>query len=435
MFTRSEEVLNKIEHCFRLGDGLGFIQIFKSILKEKIILDFQKIPNLRKKIGVLIIRALESSIPTAEFSLFFKILDIANKFELLKEIENEEDKLNQDSSIISDLLMLENLHDLFGNFNTDFISFINFDLPKNVLNLILNITPNFISALNETERIQSIRAYIENNSYLYGFRVRKVGMFDNYIKKYQKNREYYEKGYYSLRVRGEPSIISSNFFFEYLDSIQEIHIIREDVFDEIIKKYKTEKNILGYPCVSMVISGGIGPQGKGFVYLTPKNEVIEICSDARQNKAYILEFKKFLKSIFLSKLEERLEDWDISENLIKETIKFLDSVIEVEFVSLSQIDRISDKIEAYLENKLKKFQITEEFIIFLKNSIYNILVPIKIEDQFKTRMDLIIDNKLSPTDISKLVSLGTVSHFDILCQRQFFLNMIDNALAIYLKEG
>ncbi|NVM02372.1 MAG: hypothetical protein HWN67_08545 [Candidatus Helarchaeota archaeon] len=434
MFSDNEAVINRILQCFKTGDGTGFIELFNSISEQKLSPDFQQIKNLREKIAGLLVVSLQNSIQTSDFSSFFKILSIANKYQLVKQETDKKDDFNSKISIASDSVV-ENLHNLFGTFTSDFINFVNYDLPKFVLKFLLSFTPEFLLEISRKDRITEIRSYVENNFYLYGFRVRKVGNFDRYLKNYQNDRKSYkERGYHSLRIKGGASLISSRFFFEFYDSIREIHIIREDVFNKIIEQYKSEKGVFGYPCVSMVVSGGIGPQGKGFAYLTPHNEVIEICSDARQNKAYIIEFKKFLKSIFLSRLEEKLRNQNISANLISDIIEFLDSLIKVEFVSSMQINLVWDKIEAYLEEKLEKAHITEDFIVFLEKSIYNILVPVKIEDQFKTRMDLIKDNKLSPSDISKLVSLGNISHFDILCQRRFFLNNLDSMMLIFLEE-
>lgn len=437
MIDNNELALNSLLKCFRTGDTTGFIDLFDSISKQKLSPDFQKMENLNEKIGELLIVALQNSIQTSDFSSFFKILSIANKFQLVKRNKTQKDDFPINGSVNSDLI-LENLDNLFGTFTSEFVSFIIHDLPKYNLKFLLNFTPEYLSEISQKDRIEEVRAYVENNFYLYGFRVRKVGDFDTYIKNYQKNKQPYEEGYHALRVKGGTSLISSRFFFEFYDSIRETHIIREDAFNDIIEQFKTENLIYGYPCVSMVISGGVGPQGKGFAYLTPYKEVIEICSDARQNKAYIIEFKKFLKSRFLSELEEKLSlkytSVDLTQDLRNEIIEYLDSLIKVEVVSSKDVNMIWDEIDRYFIKKLETSFINLEFQEFLKKSIFNILVPVKIEDQFKTRMDLIKDNKLSPTDISKLVSLGKISHFDILCQRRFFLNLLDNMLIIYFKE-
>ncbi|MHA1376988.1 MAG: hypothetical protein ACTSRG_01275 [Candidatus Helarchaeota archaeon] len=431
MYYDKNEMLKAVQQCLRSGDGNGFVELFNSISKEKMKIDFQKIKNVKEQIAGLLVAVLQNSIQTSNFSVFFQILDVANKFDLFKYSKKEGLEIKNNESKISESLILENLKDLFGNFSSDFYIFIKYELPRYVLRLIANIAPPYLEDLYDKERIEEVKMYVEFNFYLYGFRVRKVSLFDNYLKNYKKYKMPYEKDYYSLVIKEKSFLTSSRYFFDVLSSVQETHLIRKDVFEEIVEKYNKEKMIFGYPCISMVVSGGIGPQGKGFAYLTPKNEVIEVCSDAAQNKAYIIEFKKFLKSIFLSKLDEKLQEQKIFENLRVEIIQTLDSLLEVDIISSEHINFIWDKIEDYFIKKIKKSSTTEDLVSFLKKSIYNILVPVRIEDQFKTRMNLITESKLDPTDISKLVSLGNISHFDILCQRRFFLNLLENMLETY----
>ncbi|MHA1130841.1 MAG: hypothetical protein ACTSQQ_08530, partial [Candidatus Helarchaeota archaeon] len=193
-------------------------------------------------------------------------------------------------------------------------------------------------------------------------------------------------------------------------------------------KQKYENGVYGYefPIISMVIYGGLGPEGKGFTYLIPSTaEIIEVCSDAKQSKAYIIEYKKYLKAIFLQKLEEHMVSWDISLDLKADINKFFQNNIQTTLVGFEEIEHLLENYFLPYIEKIKS-HLTSEFLEFLKKSIHEILFPVQMEDQFKVRMDLIKNNKLSETEISKLASLGNISHYDILNQRIFFLNLINN---------
>jgi hypothetical protein len=102
-------------------------------------------------------------------------------------------------------------------------------------------------------------------------------------------------------------------------------------------------------------------------------------------------------------------------------------------VGFHDIENLSDQeVNSYLKrvNNL----ITQDFLSFLDKSIREILIPVQMEDQFKVRIQLIKDNKITESEVAKMASLGDVSHFDILNQRIFFLNLIKNITRILKRK-
>jgi hypothetical protein len=121
------------------------------------------------------------------------------------------------------------------------------------------------------------------------------------------------------------------------------------------------------------------------------------------------------------------------DKLKVETMDFFNTNIHTKMVGLHDIESLFEReINTYLQ-KVKNL-ITREFLNFLEKSLHEILIPVQMEDQFKVRMDLIRDNKISESEVAKMASLGDVSHFDILNQRIFFLNLINNMKRILRQK-
>ena len=205
-----------------------------------------------------------------------------------------------------------------------------------------------------------------------------------------------------------------------------------------IDKINSEFNYNFYN-LSMVLFGGIGPQGMGFTYSTPRGEVVEICSDMRENEAIVIKYKKFLKEQFLKRLKKKLIDWSINPSVIVEIINYLETVIQKkETIHYYKKDMVMNVIKEFMENILISNKLTLNQISKLNSTISEaveiILRPIKMVDQFKARINLVSKGKLKAEDIAKLTSLKNKSHYDILRERLFFQYVIDRMYEIYLDN-
>jgi hypothetical protein len=428
-----DHYLEQLNRCLIRGDILAFEKIMAKVKDDGILLDLSRIPGVEQKISDLIIGYLVSSYNIEEV---LRMLQFANDYQLFA---NAPENRPTDLSAQTLELTIENLQSLFGDVSEGFLEFnINF-LPERLSQVILD--PAFLSgsllhrfddSIPLPRKVQFLYYLVNNYSY-YGLRTRKVGTFREYIQRFQKEGAKYDEDFSSFEI--DKSEISNSedipsMYFALFEARNEKHLIHEPLLTYVKQKYEEGAYFYEFPIISMVIYGGLGPEGKGFTYLIPPTgEIIEVCSDAKQSKAYVIEYKKYLKSIFLQKLKKHMDSWDISVELKNDTYNFFKDNIQTELVGFSDVEQLLEQhIYTYLE-KIKT-HVTPGFLEFLAKSIREILIPVQMEDQFKVRMDLITSNKLSETEIAKLASLGNISHYDILNQRIFFLNLVNNIVRI-----
>jgi len=169
-------------------------------------------------------------------------------------------------------------------------------------------------------------------------------------------------------------------------------------------------------------------------------EVIEICSDIKQNEAIIIKYKQFLTEQFLFKLREDLLNIKIPDSVITKLSCYLQDLLKPKsLVNFYKKDIILQKIKYFFEfsireTKDKKNKI-KKLLPEISNTIAKILRPIRLIDQFKVRMDLIAENKLRSEDIAKLTSLKEKSNYDVLRERFFLQYIVDWFYELYLAEN
>ncbi|MHA1785205.1 MAG: hypothetical protein ACTSVY_01365 [Candidatus Helarchaeota archaeon] len=416
------EAFHKLELYFKTKNVSKLIEILQEACNSEKEIDFSKIKDLRFKLSSCVKIALEAGVMSSDFSNFFKILNLANLLRLFRIQEKSPPKVKS-SKIFPNCshLFLENLRALFQNIDQDFIDYIMDDVPLLALDLINNRVTEFTGT---KIRIEDLKQYVENVFYAYTLRTRKIANFEEYILMFRLNKKKHDDELVELEIN---SVFQEVFSFDPTQHIEfeEVHVLDEELFETVVELHQREKVIYDYPIISLVTSGGVGPQGKGFAYLTPLDEVVEVCSDLEQNKAYILKFKEFLKSIFLTHLKKRLIDEMYPTSTVNGLIDFLKNNLQLEYINIEHYELIINNIKDYFETHGVELHDKEKFMDFLKTSLFSILTFVKLEDQFKLRMKLIREKKLRLSDVSKLVSLGDVTHHDILNQRQFFIHLLD----------
>ncbi|MFW9988264.1 MAG: hypothetical protein ACFFC3_06380 [Candidatus Odinarchaeota archaeon] len=339
-----------------------------------------------------------------EYNLFERKLS-ADELKIVQEIKN------------SDKLLIYTLKDLFGKVTDSLIYYVCKIMPHDYVVWLRDrdfiVDPNFLK--NWTD-----------NFSIYGLSVRNLGRVEDFIKKVEttQNSGNLDNGFLTLRFN--PRYIINYESQRILREYHEIHL----VYPENIKKNKEkilDKNNYNFYSLSMVIFGGLGPEGFGFTYSTPKGEVIEICSDQRETEAIIIKFKQYLKRKFLDKLEKEMESLKINIDIRRKVIQYLSDIINPkELISYNDKNSILRKIRDFLFQfdeiqKIKKSEL-EDILLNISIAISVILKSVKMKDQFMTRMELVANNKLKSEDLAKLTSLKGKSHYDVLRERIFLQN-------------
>ena len=433
--TKVNELLNlfqDLKDCLKKEDFKNFEQVVKKIEKQGYFFDPREINERFEIISNLIIKKIKEvaeNYQTASLGDIIEILKIANKYSLL-EGEISESHFSKLKELKNDPVLMANLSDLFGKFTNSFLKYIRFDVPDLIYGfLIKNQNPYFF----EKERLMHyVKNSFFNNYSIYGLFVRKIGNIDQFVSELKKKIESSKlKENKALNRRflevDIPSEFNHSYFWEDEKdfTIMKRHLIVPEYLYENVQNVLNKNNYSFYN-LSMVLLGGIGPQGNGFTYSTPKGEVIEICSDQKESNAIIIKYKSFLKNKFLKELESELEK--INVKIKEEIINFLQQNLNPkELIGYQKQDFIFKHVEKFFiseKTPLNNIKV-KRLLLKIKEAIIKILRPIKMIDQFKARMMLVAEKKLKPEDIAKFTSLKEKSHYDILRERLFFQYIVD----------
>ncbi|MFX1366220.1 MAG: hypothetical protein ACFFCE_06975 [Promethearchaeota archaeon] len=403
---------NALSRCLYTMRFDEFSQLFNNSDKIGIFIDISNIDAVR-----IISQLHVDGIKIGDTGRIIKLVSFFNKYNLFeRKFTAEEYKIIQEIKE-TDKLLINTLKDLFGNVTDSLIYYVCKIMPQDYIVWLRErefvVDPNFLK--NWTD-----------NFSIYGLSVRNLGRVEDFIKKVEtkQSSENSDKDFITLEFN--PRYIISYNGQRILREYHEIHL----VYPENIMKNKEkilDKENYNFYSLSMVIFGGLGPEGFGFTYSTPKGEVIEICSDQRETEAIIIKFKQYLKRKFLDKLEEEMVSLKINVDIRRKVIKYLSDIINPkDLISYHDKNSILKKIRNFLFQfdefqKIRESEL-EEILLNISIAISIILKNVKLKDQFMTRMELIVSNKLKSEDLAKLTSLKGKSHYDVLRERIFLQN-------------
>ncbi|MFX1436944.1 MAG: hypothetical protein ACFFAA_07000, partial [Promethearchaeota archaeon] len=398
--------------------------------------------NIISKLILNCVNKILTGYQTSALGEIIDILRLGNKYHLLEKEINEEEKKFLEKFINQNKQFLENLNDLFGKTSDSFVLYVCKVMPQNLYNYLLNSPISFF------QDFDGFLDYVKNIFFdqytVYGLNVRNLippkknsineekitplEYFFNELQQKQKENRDATKNFIEIKMIYE-EIDNFEQGIEEKYEIEKIHLISPSN----ILKYKDkifDKNNYNFYNLSMVVLGGLGPQGLGFTYSTPKGEVIEICSDRRESEAIIIKYKQYLKRKFLIKLEKELKNYGIDEKLKPRIVKFLSNVLnQKELINYYKKEKIIKRVKEFLEH-IEDFQHDfkselQELITKVSGAISIILRRIELKDQFITRINLVAENKIKPEDVAKLTSLKGKSHYDVLRERFFFQNIVN----------
>jgi len=438
-----EKIKGKIEknffkglsRCLEYQRFENFRLMVESSAIFDIFIDVKKIPNRFKIASNLILKCYQevsTGYQTASLGKMLDILRFFNEFHLFdKKLSNEDLKLVK--KIKEDKLFLLNLKDLFGDFNNCLILFVVQAMPNDFYNFFLGMSSELSEYSNLYQNsYQIIRMVLEffNRYSIYGLSVEKLGRVRYFLFSFIKK--------YRMLKNEEIKFIKFD-FKSITNPTYRRHLISPQNIMKNMKKIRDKENYSFYN-LSMVLLGGLGPQGHGFTYSTPNGEVVEICSDIKENNAIIVKYKQYLKVQFLSKLKEEMHNLGINETIIEKIEKYLSEILEKrELINYNKKTPILNKINDFLKEQEKYQSVimeeSKDLIDKISNAITIILRPIKMIDQFKARMDLVSEDKIKSEEIACLTSLKDKSHYDVLRERFFFQYQIKWFYKIYVSKN
>jgi len=442
----------KLSVCLKSGQFKTFDLLFNASIELNIFIDIRRIPKRFEIISKLLLNCTDKISNGYQTSALGEIIDIlrfCNEYNLLEKEINDSDKRVIDK-LKKDTLFLANLNDLFGNVSNSFIFFVRSVMPRDLYEYFIN------SPIAYFPDRDGLMYYIKNIFFdqysIYGLSVRYLSPIENFFNVFEKNFLYHNN---QLENQKEQTFTIKKELIEFdvIYKYRTYYYVTEEEHEhrEIKKHFVSPQNLMknkskileegnyNFYSLSMVLLGGLGPQGLGFTYSTPKREVIEICSDQKETEAIIIKYKQYLKRKFLTKLEKELENLGINEKVKNKIVKFLSDILnQKELINYYKKEPIIKKVKAYLEqiNDLQQDYKSElhELINKISKAISIILRRIKLRDQFITRMDLVVKDKIKSEDIAKLTSLKGKSHYDVLRERFFFQYIINWFYEIYSNE-
>ncbi len=415
-----------LSFLLRLRKFKYFRQLLDFSDKVDVFIDVEKIPNRLEIISKLHYNYLRAF----QFGKIIDLTKFLNSYDLLERKLSQEE-LKPINEIKKDKIVIANLEDLFGNVSDSLIHYVLKTMVDNIFKFLVQYL-NSSEAVNYLSQMPLTRRQLlwQLDGYpMYGLSIQKIGRVKRFLRVIQDNQGSFNE----FKQKGDSNLYYLNYGYNKTHLISLNNLKKND---DKLRNYKDEYKFYN---MSMVLLGGLGPQGHGFTYSTPLGEVVEVCSDRKENEAIIIKYKEFLKQQFLKRLKEEMIEKSIEEDTITNIIEFLSGILNPDDkINYYDAETIIKQIWHFLKEKQDprdvKTEELKELIERILHAIERILRPIDIIDQFKCRMDLIDEDKIKSEDIAKLTSLREKSHYDVLRERLFLQTQIKTFWRQYSTE-
>jgi len=405
-----------LSFLLRLRKFKSFRQLLDLSDKVDVFINVERIPERLKIISRLHFNYLRAF----QFGKIIELTKFLNNYDLLERKLSQEE-LNPIKEIKKDKIVMANLEDLFGNISDSLIYYVFKTMVDNIFNFFVQYLnrPEAINYLSQMPLTRRSLLFQLDGYPMYGLSIQKIGRVKRFLRVIQENYGTSKK----FNQKGDSNLYYLNYGYN------KTHLISLNNIKKYNDKLRNYRNTYKFYNMSMVLLGGLGPQGHGFTYSTPLGEVVEVCSDRKENEAIIIKYKEFLKQQFLKRLKEELIEKSIEESTIINIIEYLSEILNPDVkINYYSADTILKQIWNFLKEKQDshddKKEELQDLIERILHAIERILRPIDIIDQFKCRMDLIDEDKIKSEDIAKLTSLRDKSHYDVLRERLFLQTQI-----------
>ncbi|MHA2182519.1 MAG: hypothetical protein ACXAAH_13950, partial [Promethearchaeota archaeon] len=283
--------------CLKLSDFDNFKKLYDASVDFEIFIDVNKIPKRFAHISELLLNCTKRIVNDFQISALGDQIDIlraCNEFGLFqKEITKAE--LDAISFVKKDKHFLSNLQDFFGRVSDSFITYIYLEFPRIIYNYIKDVPNEYFT--NRDNFMHNIKTHFFNHYTIYGLSVRYLSsakqFIDIFMEKVAVRNALHvgdkKENFIDFEVTYETVYYDVDEPRTYIE--KKIHLVSPE---NILKNLNDilEGRIYKFYSISMVLFGGLGPQGMGFTYSTPKGEIIEICSDQKETEAIIIKFKE-----------------------------------------------------------------------------------------------------------------------------------------------
>ena len=429
----------KLSKCLKAGQFKAFELLIDASIDFNIFIEINNLHNRFEIISKLLrncVDKISTGYQTSALGEIVDILRLSNKYNLLfREIKDSE-RIFLKQFKEKNKLFLENLNDLFNKPSDSFILYICTNIPQDFYNYFIE------SSNSDFPDLDVLMDYIKNsffNQYtVYGLNIKNLSSIQKFfleLKKYLSDNSIKENEFIEIKLIYNYQVFYYGLEEEHKQLVEKVHLVSpKNVIEN--KNEILDKDNYNFYNLSMVLIGGLGPQGLGFTYSTPKGEVIEICSDQSESEAIIIKYKQYLKNKFLIKLEKELTNYGIDNRLKNNILDFLSDVLnQKEIIHYYKKETIIKKIKDFLE-ELEVFKLDlrsklQDIINKISAAVSIILRSIELRDQYVTRMKLVAEGKIKPEDIAKLTSLKGKSHYDVLRERFFFQHIVEWFYELY----